>query len=129
MCEECLKKNVTRVKMTQEEFDEIFSGMLKIATKTVWLNEVGEKSDVPTSRFELINSVGDWLFDINLDHANPHFWCNFSRVFVIFKYEHWIEYDDATQLMKNQLSSLFNLGDVTPLGVSYVFLPSKRALK
>ena len=38
-----------------------------------FLDESWRVSDYPTSRFEILNEEGKWLFDIDYDSKNQHF--------------------------------------------------------
>ena len=49
-----------------------------------FLDENCEVSDYPTSRFEILNEEGKWLFDIDYDSKNQHFWYSYHRILVIF---------------------------------------------
>ena len=100
--------------VTQEEFDKIFLKLLGQCTKTVFLDENGYTSDLPTNRIELRNSDGKWMFDICFTGKNTHFWVNYSRVWKIFKDKDSLQDNDITKLMKNQVKIRFGLDDVTP---------------
>ena len=108
------KEELEKHEVTQEEFDKIFLKLLGQCTKTVFLDENGYTSDLPTNRIELRNSDGKWMFDICFTGKNTHFWVNYSRVWKIFKDKDSLQDNDITKLMKNQVKIRFGLDDVTP---------------
>ena len=108
------KEELEKHEVTQEEFDKIFLKLLGQCTKTVFLDENGYTSDLPTNRIELRNSDGKWMFDICFTGKNTHFWVNYSRVWKIFKDKDSLQDNDITKLMKNQVKIRFGLNDVTP---------------
>ena len=109
------KEELEKHEVTQEEFDKIFLKLLGQCTKTVFLDENGYTSDLPTNRIELRNSDGKWMFDICFTGKNTHFWVNYSRVWKIFKDKDSLQDNDITKLMKNQVKIRFGLDDVTPV--------------
>ena len=119
---QCAKKDVfEKHKLTQEEFDNTFIELLGQCTKTVFLDENGFTSDLPTNRIELRNSSDEWLFDITFIGNYPHFWVNYSRVWKIFKDKYSLQDNDITKLMKNQVKIRFGLDYVTPCYNSYFY--------
>ena len=111
------KEELEKHEVTQEEFDKIFLKLLGQCTKTVFLDENGYTSDLPTNRIELRNSDGKWMFDICFTGKNTHFWVNYSRVWKIFKDKDSLQDNDITKLMKNQVKIRFGLDDVTMWGL------------
>jgi hypothetical protein len=110
------KEELETQEVSQEEFDKTFLELLGKCTKTVFLDENGFTSDLPTNRIELRNSDGKWMFDICFTGKNTHFWVNYSRVWKIFKDKDSLQDNDITKLMKNQVKIRFGLDDVTPSG-------------
>ena len=108
------KEELEKHEVTQEEFDKPFLELLGQCAKTVFLDEHGYTSDLPTNRIELRNSDGKWMFDICFTGKNTHFWVNYSRVWKIFKDKDSLQDNDITKLMKNQVKIRFGLDDVTP---------------
>ena len=113
------KEELERNEVSQEEFDKTFLELLGQCTKTVFLDEQGNKSDLPTNRIELSNADGKWLFDIQFTGKGKHFWANYIRVWKIFMDKHDLQGVDIQRLMKNQVVNRFGLNDVTPYGGSY----------
>ena len=107
--------------VTQEEFDKIFLEFLGQCTKTVFLNEHGYKSNLPTNRIELRNPNDEWMFDILFIGNYPHFWVSSERVWKIFKDKYSLQDNDITKLMKNQVKIRFGLDYVTPCYNSYFY--------
>jgi hypothetical protein len=99
--------------VTQEEFDKTFLELLGRCTKTVFLNENGYTSNLPTNRIELRNSNNKCMFDIQFTGKNKHFWANYYRVWKIFEDTYSLEDVDIKLLMKNQMNTRFGLDDVT----------------
>ena len=98
--------------VTQEEFDKIFLELLGQCTKTVFLDENGNESRLPTNRIKLLNSNNKWLFDILFTGENKHFWANYYLVLKIFENKYSLTMDAISRLMKNQVNIQFGLDDV-----------------
>ena len=99
--------------VTQEEFDKIFLEFLGQCTKTVFLNEHGYKSNLPTNRIELRNPNDEWMFDILFTGKNKHFWVSYFRIWKIFANTYSLQDDAIQRLMKNQVNTVFGLDDIT----------------
>ena len=108
------KEALEKHEVTQEEFDKIFLELLGQCSKTAFLNEVGDESQLPNNRIELRNSDNEWMFDIQFTGKNKHFWVHYSRVWKIFMNTYSLEDVDIKLLMKNQVKIQFGLDDVTP---------------
>ena len=108
------KEELERNEVSQEEFDKTFLELLGQCTKTVFLNEPGNKSDLPTNRIELSNADGKWLFDIQFTGKGKHFWVSYYRIWTIFADTYHLQDDDIERLMKNQMKIHFGLDDITP---------------
>ena len=107
------KSELEEHEVTQEEFDKTFLELLGQCTKTVFLNENGYTSNLPTNRIELRNSNNKCMFDIQFTGKNKHFWANYYRVWKIFEDTYSLEDVDIKLLMKNQMNTRFGLDDVT----------------
>ena len=107
------KEALEKHEVTQEEFDKIFLELLGQCSKTAFLNEVGDESQLPNNRIELRNSDNEWMFDIQFTGKNKHFWANYYRVWKIFEDTYSLEDVDIKLLMKNQMNTRFGLDDVT----------------
>ena len=107
------KESLEVHEVTQEEFDKIFLELLGQCSKTAFLNEVGDESQLPNNRIELRNSDNEWMFDIQFTGKNKHFWANYYRVWKIFEDTYSLEDVDIKLLMKNQMNTRFGLDDVT----------------
>ena len=107
------KEELEKHEVTQEEFDKKFLGLLGQCTKTVFLDENGFTSNLPTSRIELRNSNDEWMFDIQFTGKNKHFWANYYRVWKIFEDTYSLEDVDIKLLMNNQMNTRCGLDDVT----------------
>ncbi len=109
------KAELEKHEVTQEEFDKTFLELLGQCTNTVFLDENGFTSNLPTSRIELRNSNDEWLFDIQFTGKNKRFWVSCYRVWEIFYDKYSLQYEDIHRLMKNQMKIRFGLSGVTPL--------------
>ena len=108
----------TKVKDTKELVkQEILEMLEKYKTNVRFLNENGEVSKYPTSRFEIFDEDGDWLFDINYDSENQRFLYSDYRVYSVFLNKYSINYDDFQEVMTDILEEHLNLKDVTPYKV------------
>ena len=108
------KSELEKHEVTQEEFDKTFLELLGQCTNTVFLNEHGYKSKLPTNRIELRNPNDEWMFDILFTGKNKHFWVSYFRIWKIFANTYSLQYADTQRLMKNQATIRFGLDDVTP---------------
>ena len=115
------KSELEEHEVTQEEFDKTFLELLGQCTKTVFLDENGYKSNLPTNRIELRNSNNKCMFDIQFTGKNKHFWANYYRVWKIFEDTYSLEDVDIKLLMKNKIHIRFGLDDVTPCYNSYFY--------
>ena len=115
------KAELEKPEVTQEEFDKTFLELLGQCTKTVFLDERGYKSKLPTNRIELRNPNDEWMFDILFIGNYPHFWVSSERVWKIFKDKYSLQDNDITKLMKNQVKIRFGLDYVTPCYNSYFY--------
>ena len=105
----------TKVKDAKELVKkEILEMLEKYKSNVRFLNENGDVSKYPTSRFEIFDENRDWLFDINYDSKNQHFWYSYYRVWVVFNDKYSINYDDFQEVMKSILEEHLNLKGVTP---------------
>ena len=82
---------------------EILEMLEKYKSNVRFLDENCEGSNYPTSRFEILNENGEWLFDIDYDSKNQHFWYSYYRILTIFRENYSINYDDFQEVMKSQI--------------------------
>ena len=108
------KEELEKHEVSQEEFDKTFLELLAKCTKTVFLDENGNKSGTPTNRMELRNSDDRRLFDIQ-STGKKHFWVNYCRVWSIFESKYGLHDNEIQRLMKNQMKLRFGLDDITPV--------------
>ena len=105
----------TKVKDTKELVkQEILEMLEKYKSNVRFLDENCEVSKYPTSRFEILDKNGDWLFDIDYDSKNQHFWYSYYRVWSVFSFKYSINYNDFQEVMKSILVEHLNLNGVTP---------------
>ena len=105
----------TKVKDTKELVkQEILEILEKHKSNVRFIDENYNVSKYPTSRFDILNEEGKWLFDIDYDSKNQHFWYSYYRILVIFRDKYSINYDDFQEVMKSILEEHLNLKGVTP---------------
>ena len=106
----------TKVKNTKELVkQEILEMLEKHKSNVRFLDTNGKASKYPTSRFEILNKNGEWLFDIDYDSKNPRFLYSFYRVWIVFLAKYSINYDDFQEVMKSMLEEHLSLNGITPL--------------
>ena len=104
-----------KIKDTKELVkQEILEMLEKYKSNVRFLDENYKVSKYPTSRFEIFNEEGKWLFDIDYDSKNQHFWYSYYRILAIFRENYSINYDDFQEVMKSILEEHLNLKGVTP---------------
>ena len=104
-----------KIKDTKELVkQEILEMLEKYKSNVRFLDENYKVSKYPTSRFDILNENGEWLFDIAYDSKNPRFLYSYYRVWVVFNGKHSINYDDFQEVMKSILEEHLNLRGVTP---------------
>jgi len=97
---------------SQEEFDQFFDSLMKGLT-VLFVDKNCNKSEIPTSRYQLINSEGKWVFDISYGRK-PHFWLQHNRVIepILSRYD--IQYEQFKQLMKHRVEVDLGLKGIIP---------------
>ena len=112
----------TNIKDTKELVkQEILEMLEKYKSNVRFLDENYKVSKYPTSRFEIFNENGDWLFDINYNSKNQRFWYSYHRVWMVFNGRYTINYDGFQEVMKSILEERLNLKGVTPESGLYDF--------
>ena len=112
----------TKVKDTKELVkQEILEMLEKYKSNVRFLNENCKVSKYPTSRFEIFNENGNWLFDIDYDSKNPHFWYSYYKVWIVFSDKYSINHNDFQEVMKSILEEHLNLKDVPPFFYVKIF--------
>ena len=105
----------TKVKDTKELVkQEILEMLEKYKSNVRFLDKNCNVSKYPTSRFEILNENGEWLFDIDYDSKNQHFLYSYYRIFIFLKLKYLINHDDFQEVMKSILEEHLNLNGVTP---------------
>jgi len=124
LTEDQVKKILEQTKVKDaKEFvkKEILEILEKYKSNVRFLTENCEVSNYPTSRFEILNEEGNWLFDIDYDSKNQHFWYSYYRVYDVFLNKYSINYDDFQEIMTDILEEHLNLKDVTPSQDSNIY--------
>ena len=104
-----------KIKDTKELVkQEILEMLEKYKSNVRFLDENYKVSKYPTSRFDILNENGEWLFDIDYDSKNPRFLYSYHRIWVAFSEKYPINYDDFQEVMKSILEEHLNLKGVTP---------------
>ena len=105
----------TKIKVRKELVkQEILEMLEKYKSNVRFLDENCNVSKYPTSRFEILDKNGEWLFDIDYDSKNPRFLYSFYRVWIVFFAKYSINYDDFQDIMKSILEEHLNLKEATP---------------
>ena len=105
----------TIIKDTKELVkQEILEILEKYKSNVRFIDENCKVSKYPTSRFEIFNENGEWLFDIDYDSKNQHFWYSFYKVWIVFLNKYSINNFDFQEVMKSILEEHLNLKGVTP---------------
>ena len=113
----------TKVKNTKELVkQEILEMLEKYKSNVRFLDKNWKESKYPTSRFEIFNENGVWLFDIDYNEKNQHFWYSYDRVWGVFYEKYSINYYDFQDVMKSVLEEHLNLKGVTPQGTQFRFV-------
>ena len=128
-----LLEQLTNAKDVKELIKQEILDMLEQNKSNVsFLNSDESKSKYPTSRFEILNNKGEWLFDIDYDKKNPHFWYSYYRIYEFFTNKYSINYDDIQEVMESILEERLNLKDLTPTATrssSFISLVGHLSLK
>ena len=104
-----------KIKDTKELVkQEILEMLEKYKSNVRFLDENYKVSKYPTSRFDILNENGEWLFDIDYDSKNPRFLYSYYIILAIFRENYSINYDDFQEVMKSILEEHLNLRGVTP---------------
>ena len=93
---------------------EILEMLEKYKSNVRFLDEIYKVSKYPTSRFEIFNENGEWLFDIDYDLKKQRFWYSYHRVWMVFNGKYSINPNDFQEVMKSILEEHLNLKGVTP---------------
>ena len=105
----------TKIKDTKELVkQEILEMLEKHKSNVRFLDKSWRVSKYPTSRFDILNENGEWLFDIDYDSKNPRFLYSYYIILAIFRENYSINYDNFQEVMKSILEEHLNLRGVTP---------------
>ena len=105
----------TKIKVRKELVkQEILEMLEKHKSNIRFLDENCKVSKYPTSRFEILDKDGEWLFYIDYDSKNPRFLYSYYSVFAIFRDKYSINYDDFQEVMNSILEEHLSLNGVTP---------------
>ena len=108
----------TKVKNPKELVkQEILEMLEKHKSNIRFLDNYFHLTKYPTSRFAILNEEGKWLFDINYDSKNQHFWCSYYNVYNVFNGKYSINYSDFQEVVKSILEEHLSLKGVTPVAI------------
>ena len=93
---------------------ELLDMLEKYKSNIRFLNSDGSESKYPTSNFLILDEKGDWLFNINYDTKNPHFFYSYYRIYNFFVNKYPISSYDFQEVMVILLEEYLNLNGVTP---------------
>jgi len=115
LTEDQVKKILEQTKVKKELVKkEILEMLEKYKSNVRFLDENYKVSKYPTSRFEILDKNGDWLFTIDYDSKNQRFWYSYHRVWMVFNGKHSINIDVFQEVMKSILEEHLNLKEATP---------------
>jgi hypothetical protein len=111
-----IKELEDKHKPTQEEFNKFFEERI-FSTIDTSKNRFIKDSDnydfeyvkMPTSRIQLRNSKGHWLFDYDYNQKTPHFYYSHYLVRERLTQQFLLTYDEIQILMKTIVEKYFNL--------------------
>ncbi len=127
-----LLEQLTNSKVKELIKQEILDMLEQNKSNVRFLDSRESKSKYSTSRFEILNNKGEWLFDIDYDQKIPHFWYSYSRIYEFFTNKYSINHDDIQEVMESILEERLNLKDVTPTATrssSFISLEERLSLK
>ena len=105
----------TIIKDTKELVkQEILEILEKYKSNVRFIDENYNVSKYPTSRFEILDKNGNWLFTIDYDSENPDFLYSYYSVLDAFNVKYSINYNDFQEVMTDILEEHLNLKGVTP---------------
>ena len=107
------EKDLGIVNVEQQIRNEILEIIKKNIRNIRFLDEKG--ANLPTSRVEVLNENGDWLFDIDYDEKNKHFWYSYNRIFKVFESKYNINDLNFNDIMKGVVEEDLKMGGVTPI--------------
>ena len=109
---ELLNNNEVNTKeLVKQEILEILE---KYKSNVRFIDENYNVSKYPTSRFEILDKNGNWLFTIDYDSENPDFLYSYYSVLDAFNVKYSINYNDFQEVMTDILEEHLNLKGVTP---------------
>ena len=113
-----IKELESKHKPPQEEFNKFFEERIfsTIDTSKIGFTKDSDNFDfdfeyvkMPTSRIQLRNSKGHWLFDYDYNQKTPHFYYSHYLVRERLTQQFLLTYDEIQILMKNTIEKYFNL--------------------
>ena len=108
-------KDLGFIDFEQETRNEILEIIKKNIKNVRFLDKNNNNSVLPTSRFEIFDEKGDWLFDIDYNEENKHFWYSYNRIFkVFFNSKHDINSMNFNNIMKGVVEEDLKMVGVTP---------------
>jgi len=104
-------------KITQEDFNLFFQENILTMVdqrKSKFIDSDGYKSKIPTSRIQLNNADGDWLFEYDYNQKNTHFWYSYYRIGVVLCKHFAISESELELLMKYNIEKTFKILNTIP---------------
>ena len=89
----------------------------KYKSNVRFIRQDNKETNYSTSRFEILNEDNKWLFDIDYDEKNKHFWYSYDRIYKFFTNKYGIEYNDLQEVIESILNEHLNLKGVIPFPV------------
>ena len=123
-------KEILKTKFTEKDLgvvnieQQIRNEILEIIKKNIknvrFLDEDGNISDLPSSRFFIFDENREWLFDINYDEENKHFWYSQHRIFEVFESKYDINLLNFRKIMNIVVKEDLKMDGVTPAETMFV---------
>ena len=108
----------TKVKDAKELVkQEILEMLEKYKSNVKFLDGYFNVTKYPASRVAILTEDGKWLFDIDYDSKNPHFWYSYFNIGNYFCDKYQINHNNIQEAMKDILDECLNLKGVTPIGI------------
>ena len=97
----------------QQIRNEILEIIKKNIKNVMFLDEYGFVYDLP-SRLEIFDENRDWLFDIDYNEKNKHFWYSYNRIFKVFESKFNINLMNFNEIMNIVVKEDLKMDGVTP---------------
>ena len=99
----------------EEKFNRVWNEEILPKCKSVrYLDKKGNPTFIPTSRVDVLDSDGKWVFEYGYAEENKHFYYSYNRVYNILKSKVSSDVDVLQPLMQRWVENNLNLKDTIP---------------